>query len=106
MGGSIIFSKIEQREDSLICGGNNNSRMGNISTNNIKNRKKNKGKVKPVDHGKDFPVVLGASDCIRGFEAGLQGIRVNEIRRILVPYQEAYGEKGKGNTIPRRADLL
>lgn len=49
---------------------------------------------------------------IRGWQIGVPGMRVGEIRRLQVPWEVAYGEGGKpdesepGAGIPPRADLI
>src|SRR5450631_1805973 len=50
--------------------------------------------------------VQGRRQLIAGWEAGFEGMKVGGKRRLLIPYQMAYGEKGSGKTIPPRADLI
>jgi len=47
----------------------------------------------------------GKRKVIPGFDAGFEGMRVGGKRRLLIPYQLAYGEKGRGK-IPPKADLI
>jgi peptidylprolyl isomerase len=47
----------------------------------------------------------GKRKVIPGWDAGFEGMRVGGKRRFLIPYQLAYGEKGRGK-IPPRADLI
>jgi peptidylprolyl isomerase len=57
-----------------------------------------------VDRGKPFGFQQGKRQVIAGWDSGFQGMRVGGKRRLLVPYQLAYGETGRGN-IPPKADL-
>ena len=48
----------------------------------------------------------GARRVIPGWDAGFEGIRVGGRRRLIVPYQLAYGEKGRPPVIPPKATLV
>src|SRR5690349_12265540 len=48
-----------------------------------------------VDRGKPFVFVQGRRQVIPGFDAGFIGMKVGGKRRIFIPYQFAYGEKGR-----------
>ncbi|MEJ2538638.1 MAG: FKBP-type peptidyl-prolyl cis-trans isomerase [Gemmatimonadota bacterium] len=48
---------------------------------------------------------FGQSDVIPGFEIGVSGMRVGELRRIIVPSELAYGERGSG-LIPPNSVLV
>ena len=58
-----------------------------------------------VDRKEPFKFVQGRRLVIAGWEAGFEGLRVGGKRRLFVPYQMAYGEKGRG-TIPPKAELI
>ena len=42
---------------------------------------------------------------IAGWDTGFEGMRVGGKRRLFIPYQLAYGEKGR-NKIPPKAELI
>ena len=48
----------------------------------------------------------GARRVIAGWDAGFEGMRVGGRRRLLIPYQLAYGELGRPPVIPPRAELI
>ena len=47
----------------------------------------------------------GKRKVIPGWDAGFEGMRVGGKRRFIIPYQLAYGEKGRGK-IPPKAELI
>jgi peptidylprolyl isomerase len=58
-----------------------------------------------VDRDKPFVFVQGRRQVISGWEIGFEGMKVGGKRRLFLPYQLAYGEKGRGS-IPPRAELI
>jgi hypothetical protein len=57
------------------------------------------------DRNEPFSFVQGKRRVIPGFDLGFEGMRVGGKRRILIPQQMAYGDKGSG-PIPPRSDLI
>ena len=48
----------------------------------------------------------GARMVIGGWDAGFEGMRVGGKRRLLIPYQLAYGELGRPPVIPPKSELI
>jgi peptidylprolyl isomerase len=57
------------------------------------------------DRGTPFRFEQGKRRVIPGWDAGFEGMRVGARRRLFIPYQLAYGVRGRGR-IPPRAELI
>ena len=54
-----------------------------------------------------FPLVIGGGLAIPGWDEGLVGMKLGEVRDMVVPWQMAYGKDGNPDAeIPGKADLL
>lgn len=56
--------------------------------------------------GAPFEFVLGAGQVIRGWDQGIEGLRVGGTRRLRMGPEFGYGERGAGRAIPPGASLL
>ena len=56
------------------------------------------------DRGRPFEFTLGAKQVIPGWDLGLMGTKVGEIRKLVIPPQLGYGDQAVGN-IPANSTL-
>ena len=67
----------------------------------------NKGKQFDSSVGRGpFSFRLGGGQVIRGWDQGVQGMKVGGQRRLVLPPEFAYGARGAGNVIPPNATLV
>ncbi len=59
-----------------------------------------------VDRDEPFKFPLGAGRVIRGWDEGVAGMKVGGKRRLVIPPDMAYGERGAGRVIPPNAVLV
>ena len=66
------------------------------------------GEVFDTNIGKDRPLVvqMEMKEVIPGFEQGIIGTTKGTKRKIKIPAELAYGEKGGGDVIPPNTDLI
>ena len=50
-------------------------------------------------------LVVGVGEVIKGWDAGVEGMRVGDKRRLVIPPQMGYGSTGAGRDIPPNAVL-
>lgn len=57
------------------------------------------------DRGTPFRFELGAGMVIRGWDEGVQGMKVGGTRLLVIPAELGYGPRGAGGVIPPNATL-
>jgi peptidylprolyl isomerase len=55
--------------------------------------------------GRPFSAIVGVGQVIKGWDLTLLDMKLGEVRRIVVPSDLGYGDKGAGGAIPPKATL-
>ena len=58
------------------------------------------------DRGDPFVFDLGAGRVIKGWDEGVQGMKVGGTRKLTIPPELGYGARGAGGVIPPHATLV
>jgi FKBP-type peptidyl-prolyl cis-trans isomerase len=53
-----------------------------------------------------FTFTLGVGSVIKGWDLGVKGMKVGGKRKLTIPADLGYGDKGAGNVIPPGATLI
>ena len=58
------------------------------------------------DRGRGFQFKLGAGRVIKGWDQGVAGMKIGELRKLTIPSHLAYGDDGFGDVIPPGSTLV
>ena len=59
-----------------------------------------------VDRGEHFQFPLGAGRVIQGWDQGVEGMAIGELRELTIAPEMGYGDRGAGSAIPPGATLV
>ncbi|HEX2675709.1 MAG TPA: FKBP-type peptidyl-prolyl cis-trans isomerase [Polyangiales bacterium] len=58
------------------------------------------------DRGKGFSFRLGAGQVIKGWDQGVAGMKIGGLRKLTIPPELAYGDRGFPPVIPAKSTLV
>ena len=58
------------------------------------------------DRGQPFDFPLGGGRVIKGWDEGVEGMKVGGVRKLTIPPSLGYGSRGAGGVIPPDATLV
>lgn len=58
------------------------------------------------DGNSPFSFRLGAGRVIKGWDEGVEGMKIGGIRKLVIPPQLGYGSRGAGSDVPPNATLI
>ena len=58
------------------------------------------------DRDQTFSFKLGAGQVIAGWDQGVAGMKIGGARKLTIPPEMGYGERGAGGVIPPNATLV
>jgi FKBP-type peptidyl-prolyl cis-trans isomerase len=59
-----------------------------------------------VDRHEPIEFTLGVGMVIKGWDEGIEGMKVGGRRQLHIPAKLGYGERGAGESIPANSDLI
>lgn len=91
--------------EELKLGEGEAAKPGATVTINYHGTLKEGGTLVDTTRGKQ-PATYPLNRLIKGWQQGVPGMKPGGIRRLIIPYQLAYGEAGKPPVIPPKSDLV
>lgn len=91
--------------EDLKLGEGSECKPGATVTINYHGTLKDGGTMFDTTRGKQ-PATFPLNRLIKGWQQGVPGMKPGGIRRLTIPYAQAYGENGRPPVIPAKADLV
>ena len=59
-----------------------------------------------IDRKQPLSIVLGVGQVIKGWDQGIEGMKIGGKRKLTIPPELAYGNRAVGGVIPKNATLV
>jgi FKBP-type peptidyl-prolyl cis-trans isomerase len=97
----------ELKIDELKAGTGTEAKAGNTVTVHYVGTLTNGSKFDSSrDRGKGFTFKLGAGQVIKGWDQGVAGMKIGQLRKLTIPPHLAYGDRGFPPVIPPGSTLV
>jgi FKBP-type peptidyl-prolyl cis-trans isomerase FkpA len=105
-GGDIVTTKSGLKYIDVKVGDGQEAKAGDKVSVHYTGKLKDGTKFDSSHDRKDpFEFTLGASQVIKGWDEGVAGMKVGGKRKLIIPHELGYGERGSGAKIPAFAEL-
>jgi peptidylprolyl isomerase len=111
LGGELVAAKERVtpsglRITDLVIGDGPEAKSGESVSVNYRGTLENGKEFDSSDGRGPFSFPLGAGRVIKGWDEGVAGMQVGGKRKLVIPPDLAYGERGAGGVIPPNATLI
>ena len=108
LSGSLAFSSENELKITINQNGSGDSAETGMSVSVHYTGKLEDGTVfdSSIPRGQPFTFTLGAGQVIKGWDLGVEGMKLGEKRSLVIPPHLGYGIRGAGATIPPNATLI
>jgi FKBP-type peptidyl-prolyl cis-trans isomerase len=104
--GKVITTKSGLKYEDVVVGTGAVAKAGDtVEVHYVGTLKDGKKFDSSRDRGKPFSFPLGAGRVIKGWDEGVAGMKEGGKRKLIIPPELGYGEKGAGGVIPPNAEL-
>ena len=59
-----------------------------------------------IDRKQPLSIVLGVGQVIKGWDQGIEGMKIGGKRKLTIPPELSYGNRAVGGVIPKNATLV
>ncbi len=105
--GKVVTTASGLKYVDIVVGTGDSPAVGNVLyvhyTGTLENGKKFDSSL---DRNKHFEFMIGIGDVIKGWDEGIMTMKVGGKRKLIIPPNLGYGERGAGKVIPPNATLL
>jgi FKBP-type peptidyl-prolyl cis-trans isomerase FkpA len=96
----------ELRWDDIVEGTGNEAHAHDVVTIHYTGALASNGEIFDSSHKRGEQAEFPLDQLIQGWQEGIPGMKVGGTRRLYIPAEKGYGERGAGETIPPNSDLI